>query len=125
MIGETGDQPNSDLWGVRLAGPVPVDGAPVRVVALSRFDIVWLREADRLTDAAFTALIEAVAERGCGLLCEASLAAVDRLAAAVPPALRVDWLVDAEATARLVAIAALRDPRRLAVRDGAGGQDDG
>src|SRR3546814_7371673 len=50
MIGETGDQPNSDLWGVRLAGPVPVDGAPARVEALSRFDIVWLREADRLTD---------------------------------------------------------------------------
>src|SRR3546814_8638765 len=62
MIGETGDQPNSDLWGVRLAGPVPVDGAPARVEALSRFDIVWLREADRLTDAAFTALIEARSE---------------------------------------------------------------
>src|SRR3546814_7711966 len=60
------------------------------VEALSLFDIVWLREADRLPDAAFTALIEAVAERGCGLLCKASLAAVDRLAAAVPPALRVD-----------------------------------
>src|SRR3546814_6908315 len=67
MIGETGDQPNSDLWGVRLAGPVPVDGAPARVEALSRFDIVWLREADRLTDDAFTALNEAVAERGCGI----------------------------------------------------------
>src|SRR3546814_15019555 len=95
MIGETGDQPNSDLWGVRLAGPVPVDGAPARVEALSRFDIVWLREADRLTDAAFTALIEAVAERGCGLFCEASPAPVDPRAAAVSPALRVGWLVDA------------------------------
>src|SRR3546814_6743677 len=37
--------------------------------------------------------------------------------AAVPPALRVEWLVDAEATDRLVAIAALREPRRMDVRD--------
>lgn len=117
MIGETGDQPNVHLSGVRLAGPIPVEDAPARVEALSRFDIVWLREADRLTDAAFTVLIEAVAERECGLLCEAPLAAIDRLAAAVPATLRTEWLVEADATDRLVAIAALREPRRMGVRE--------
>src|SRR5690606_15470268 len=117
MIGETGDQPNVHLSGVRLAEPIPVDDAPARVQALSRFDIVWLREADRLTDAAFATLVEAVAERECGLLCEAPLAAIDRLAAAVPATLRTEWLVEADATDRLVAIAALREPRRMDVRD--------
>jgi len=117
MIGETGDQPDVHLSGVRLAGPIPVEDAPARVQALSRFDIVWLREADRLTDAAFATLVEAVAGRECGLLCEASLAAIDRLASAVPETLRTEWLVEADATDRLVALAALREPRRMDVRE--------
>src|SRR3546814_13140719 len=52
MIGETGDQPNSDLWGVRLAGTVPVDGAPAGEEARSRFDLGWLPQAGRPAHAA-------------------------------------------------------------------------
>src|SRR3546814_11303049 len=73
MIGETGDQPNSDLWGVRLAGPVPVDGAPARVEALPRFAIVCPTAAARLTDAAFPAPPARVPDLGCGLWFEATL----------------------------------------------------
>src|SRR3546814_20012054 len=68
MIGETGDQPNSDLWGVRLAGPAPVDGAPARLAGLSRCAIAWPREAAPPSAAALTARTEAGADLGSALL---------------------------------------------------------
>src|SRR3546814_17449694 len=37
MIGETGDQPNSDPWGLSMAGPGQVQGAPACGAAL-----LWL-----------------------------------------------------------------------------------
>src|SRR3546814_10197817 len=58
LVGGAGGQPDlAGLAGVRLAGPVPADAAPSRVEGLSRFDIVWLREADRLADDRFAALM--------------------------------------------------------------------
>src|SRR3546814_20817534 len=88
-----------------------------RSEGVSRFDIVWLREADRLADDRFAALMKVMTERECGLLCEAPLAAVDRVAAAIPASVRTEWLVEADAPDLLMAIAALREPRRMVVRE--------
>src|SRR3546814_20443199 len=97
LVGGAGGQPDlAGLAGVRLAGPVPADAAPSRVEGLSRFDIVWLREADRLADDRFAALMTVMTERECGLLCGAPLAEVDRVAAAIPASVRTDRLVGAD-----------------------------
>src|SRR3546814_4884232 len=94
LVGGAGGQPDlAGLAGVRLAGPVPADAAPSRVEGLSRFDIVWLREADRLADDRFAALMKVMTERECGLLCETPLAAVDRVAAAIPASVRTAWQI--------------------------------
>ena len=100
---------------LRVKGPV----APARSAGHVRDtispDIVWLRGAERLDDAVLTELGEALAARGGRLMCETSLAALDRVAAAIPPSVPTEWLVEADSADRLMAVAALQSPRLMAV----------
>src|SRR3546814_17619160 len=85
LVGGAGGQPDlAGLAGVRLAGPVPADAAPSRGAGFSRFDIVWLREAERLADDRFAALMEVYTEGEWGQSCAASLAGGDPVVAAHP-----------------------------------------
>jgi hypothetical protein len=102
---------------LRVTGPVaPARGAGHVRDAISP-DIVWLRGAERLDDAVLAELGEALAARSGRLMCETSLAALDRVAAAIPPAVRTEWLVEADTADRLMAVAALQSPRLMAVND--------
>ena len=76
--------------------------------AMPIVDILWLASADAVDPEIFTALCDAAAAKNGHLVCEAPLGALDRLTAAVPDTLRVEWLVDADATDRRVALAAAR-----------------
>lgn len=80
-------------------------------------DMLWIAGAEAIESETFADLMTAAAERQCGLVCETTLAALDRVAAAVPDALRTQWLVDADPAERLVALAAARPSARLAVHD--------
>lgn len=97
--------------------------APHRAVAqigsMARGDIVWLTAADAVESETFAQIVRIVGERDCGLLCETSLAALDRVAAAIPDTQRAELLVDADATDRRIALAAARQMRVPGVSDDA------
>jgi DNA-binding MarR family transcriptional regulator len=80
-------------------------------------DIVWLAAADTIESDVLADLCAAAAERGCRLICETALAGLDRVAATIPEALRTEYLVDADAADRLVALAAARRTPHMAVHD--------
>ncbi|MGV1681825.1 MarR family transcriptional regulator [Sphingopyxis sp. NJF-3] len=102
---------------LRVTGPVAPARAAGHVRDTISPDIVWLRGAERLDDAVLAELGEALAARGGRLMCETSLAALDRVAAAIPPSVRTEWLVEADSADRLMAVAALQSPRLMAVND--------
>lgn len=103
--------------GVRLAATVTAEGAAAHLADMGLVDMVWLADADGVTDDIFAGLCEAAARAGCRLLCETRLSALDRLMAAVPDAVRVEWLVDADAADRRVALAAASAPRHQYVHE--------
>ena len=103
--------------GVRLVAVVPSMRAAGHLRAMIAADILWIAGAEAIESETFADLMAAAAERQCGLVCETTLAALDRVAAAVPDALRTQWLVDADPAERLVALAAARPSARLAVHD--------
>ncbi len=103
--------------GVGLAAAVPAFGAAGHLRQMAAVDIVWLAAAETIESEMLADILAAAAERGCVLVCETTLAALDRLAALVPASLRTEWLVDADAADRLVALAAARPARRMTVHD--------
>lgn len=103
--------------GVRLAAAVSAWHAAGRIAAMARIDILWIWGAEGLDEAMLGQLCAAAARRGCGLVVEVSLAALDRAAAAISFDLRCELLVDASDADRLVALAAVRPERQLAVHD--------
>ena len=71
-------------------------------------DILWLASKEAIEPETFAALCGVAVAKSCRLVCEAPFGALDRLMAVAPGALRVEWLVDADATDRFVALAAAR-----------------
>src|SRR5690606_33736806 len=88
-----------------------------RIRTMVCVDVVWLTAAQAIESATLAGIFEAVAECGCGLLCETSLVALDRVAAAIPEGLRAELLVDADATDRRVALAAAQRRPAIGVND--------
>lgn len=95
------------LGGIDLSAVQTEDAAALlrgRVLT----DILWLVMAEAIESETFADLCNAALVRKCNLVCETSLAALDRVAGAIPDALRVDILVDADVTDRQIALAAAR-----------------
>lgn len=105
------------VGGVRLAACVGPALAAGHIRRMAQVDIIWLAAAETVARAAFDDLCAAARERGCALICETSLAALDGVAGAVPADLWTDYLVDADAVDRLAALAAARRTRRLRLQD--------
>ncbi|KTE33470.1 MULTISPECIES: hypothetical protein [unclassified Sphingopyxis] len=97
--------------------------APARVAAHLRDmalpDIVWLFDAETIEEASFADICDAVAAMECGLVCETSLGALDRVAAQVPETIRTEWLVDPDPADRIVALASAARPPGHVVHDAA------
>jgi len=79
-------------------------------LAARRFDILWLASTNSINIAAFSDLCDALASSGGTLVCETTLETLDTLAATVFETLRVEWLIDADATDRRLALAAACRP---------------
>lgn len=89
--------------------------AHLRTMALP--DIVWLIDAETIESETLAEICDAVLAMECALVCETALGALDRVAAMVPASIRTEWLVDADAADRLVALAAASRSLRTAVHD--------
>jgi hypothetical protein len=107
----------SPVGGIRVAATVPAWRAAGHIRQMIGVDIVWLAAAETIEDEMLADLCAAAEERTCRLICETTLASLDRVAAAIPESLRPEYLVDADATERLVALAAARRTPRIAVHD--------
>ena len=105
------------LNGVRLVATVPARRAAAHIRQMGAIDIVWLATADAVEMGTVTDICAATVERKGSLICETTLAALDRVAGAVPETLRTEYLVDADATERLMALAAARRAPQMTVRD--------
>jgi DNA-binding MarR family transcriptional regulator len=103
--------------GVRLAARVDPALAGRHVRRMAQVDIIWLAAADMVERAAFDDLCAAARERGCALICETSLAALDAVVAAVPAGVDTEYLVDPDPVDRLVALASARRTRRMELQD--------
>lgn len=122
FVGAEAAVPDCDRsGGVRLAAAVPAHSAAGHLRKMAAVDIVWLAAAETIESEMLADIVAAAAERECALVCETTLAALDRLVAAIPFSLRTEWLVDADAADRLVALAAARPARRMTVHDVARG----
>ena len=109
FVGALADVPDTaSLPDVRLSMTGPPSRAARLIRQSSTLDIVWLAAVDTIEGEMLGDICAAVGERGCNLVCETSLAALDRVMAAIPASLSVQFLVDADPTDRLVALAAAR-----------------
>lgn len=107
----------TSLAEVRLANMLPPARAE-RYIRHSPFlDIVWLSAAETLDPACLEAIFQAVTAQHCQLICETSLAALDRMAATIPASIPVQFLVDADPTDKSMALAAARRTRHHIVHD--------
>ncbi|WP_179102092.1 MarR family transcriptional regulator [Sphingopyxis sp. KK2] len=89
--------------------------AHLRTMALP--DIVWLIDTETIEVEVLSEICDAAIAMECALVCETALGALDRVAAIVPAAIRTEWLVDADAADRLVALAAASRSQGAAVHD--------
>ncbi|WP_448140214.1 winged helix DNA-binding protein [Sphingopyxis fribergensis] len=105
------------LADVRLAKTIAAAGAADYVRRTGALDIVWLAGADMVDSAMLADICAAAEEQECSLVCETSLPAIDRVVAAIPASLNAQFLVDADPTDRLVALAAARRTREGKVHD--------
>jgi len=118
FVGALADVPDTaSLPDVRLAMTGPPSRAARSIRQSSTLDIVWLAAVDTIEGEMLGDICAAVGERGCNLVCETSLAALDRVMAAIPASLSVQFLVDADPTDRLVALAAARRTRHGVLHD--------
>ena len=118
FVGSRPGAPDLDLIeGVRLAAAVPATAAAEHIAAMLSLDIVWLVGAEAIVPATLAGIGEAVAEKRCSLICDTSLEALERIATTIPATVRVEWLVDADATDRSMALAAARREFQQVVHD--------
>ncbi len=118
LVGSEADWPDTaPLAEVRLVGTLPPLRAADYIRRTATLDIVWLAAAETIEGETLGDICAAAGERGCNLICETALVALDRVAAAIPAALDVQFLVDADQTDRLVALAAARRTRHGILHD--------
>ncbi|HEV2597426.1 MarR family winged helix-turn-helix transcriptional regulator [Sphingopyxis sp.] len=107
----------ASLAEVRLAKTIAASEAADWIRNSATLDIVWLADAGLLKGGVLADICAAAVMRDCNLVCETSLSTLDRVAAAVPASLDVQFLVDADPAERLVALAAARRTRHDRVHD--------
>jgi DNA-binding MarR family transcriptional regulator len=118
FVGAPADVPDTtSLPDVRLAMTRPPSRAAGSIRQNPTLDIVWLAAADTIESEMLGDICAAAGEQGCNLVCETSLAALDRVVATIPASLAAQFLVDADATDRLVALAAARRTRHGILHD--------
>ncbi len=118
LVGERADFADMiSLAEVRVARRISASEAADYVMENGALDIVWLSSADRVESEVLAGIYAAVSEQRCNLVCETSLSAIDRMAAAIPASINVQFLVDADATDRLMALAAARRTRHALLHD--------
>jgi DNA-binding MarR family transcriptional regulator len=118
FVGPRDCAPDIDRVGdVRLVAAISAPRAADHVRRMGAIDMIWLTAAEMIESEMLADLCAAAAERGCSLICETTLAALDRVAAVIPESLRTEYLVDADATERLMALVAVRRTPRMTVHD--------
>jgi len=118
FVGPRGEWPAlASLADVRLASALPPHRAAGYIRQVATIDIVWLAAAESVDDAMFAEICAAIDERGCALICETGLAALDRVAAAIPASVNAHFLVDADPADKLVALAGARRTHFAELRD--------
>lgn len=118
FVGDPQDRDDLQVAGdVRIAARVAAAQAAAHLCQMVAVDIVWLADAGAIDSGMLEEIGRIAMERGCGLICEAGLAELDRVVGAIPAMLRTEFLVDADPTERLVALAAMQTRPRLAVHD--------
>ena len=105
------------LADVRLASTLPPPQAAAYIRQVATLDIVWLAAAETVEAAIFAEICAAIEQRGCALICETALVALDRVAAAIPASIDAQLLVDADAADKLVALVAARRTRFAELND--------
>ena len=118
FVGSEADWPDmAPFTEVRLVRTLPPLLAADYIRKTTTLDIIWLAAAEAIEAETLGDICTAAGEGGCNLICETKLVALDRVAAAIPPALDVHFLVDADPTDRLVALAAARRTRHAVLHD--------
>ncbi|HEV7341225.1 MAG TPA: MarR family winged helix-turn-helix transcriptional regulator [Sphingopyxis sp.] len=107
--------------GIRIAAVVPAPRAAEHLRQMGAIDIVWIAATDAIESATLADLFAVAVERKSRLICETTLAALDRIAGVVPETLRTEYLIDADGTDRRMALAAARRAPRMMVHDNARG----
>ena len=102
---------------VRLVSALAPPRAAAYIRQVVMLDIVWLAAAETIGSPTFAEICAAIEQRGCALVCETTLAALDRVAAAIPASVDVQLLVDADPADKLVALAAARRTRFAELND--------
>ncbi|WP_160174185.1 MarR family transcriptional regulator [Sphingopyxis sp. MWB1] len=105
------------LPGARLAAALPPAQAVDHMRAMVRLDIIWLRTDDKVEEGLLSAIADFADAGTCGLVCETSLAGLDRMMAMLPADRPVQWLVDPTAAERLAALVSAQPDRRLVLHD--------
>lgn len=109
FVGPQADAPDCALVdAVCLVAVVTASRAAGHIRDMALVDIIWLAAAETVAPELLAELCAAAIEKQCHLICETSLVALDRVAAAIPEDIRVEWLVDADDTDRLLALASAR-----------------
>jgi len=118
FVGRPDDWPGmASLAGVRLARALPSSSAAGYIRETAMLDIVWLTAAETVEGETLSDIFAAAVERDCNVICETTLDALDRIEAAIPAPRRVQLLVDADPTDRLVALAAAKRTRHGVIHD--------
>lgn len=118
FVGPRSEWPDAAVIAqVRLANMLPAFCAADYIRQTITLDIVWLAAAETVDAATLAAICDAVEARGCSLICETALFALDHVAAAIPAAVNVQFLVDADPAERMVALAAARRIRHGILHD--------
>jgi len=112
FVGLPGNCPDlAALANVRLAKAISAPSAANYVRKTATLDIVWVSGADAVESETLADICAAAEVQGCNLVFEAELAALDRIVAVIPASLNAQFLVDADPTDRLVALATARRAR--------------
>lgn len=112
FIGSPCDCPDpASLANVRLAKTISAAAAANYIRQTATLDIVWLAAADEIESETLADICAAVEAQGCNLVLETRLPVLDRLVAAIPVSLNAQFMVDADPTDRLMALAAARRVR--------------
>jgi hypothetical protein len=118
FVGPEGEWPlHAALTNVRLAATLPPSRAAAYIGQFATLDIVWLAAAETVEAAIFAEVCAAIEQRGCTLICETALVALDRVAAAIPASIDAQLLVDADPADKLIALAAARRTRFVELND--------